>query len=82
MTAEVPKSIRKRSDLVADQIKEAIISKKLPPGERLYDEKDFLKPYRVSKRTMREALKIPGGSGTRQYQNWSWGWSLFCDSQC
>ena len=57
MTAEVPKSIRKRSDLVADQIKEAIISKKLPPGERLSDEKDFLKTYRVSKGTMREALK-------------------------
>ena len=31
MTAEVPKSIRKRSDLVADQIKETIISKKFPP---------------------------------------------------
>ena len=43
MTTEVPKSIRKRSDLVADQIKEAIISKKLPPGERLSGEKDFLK---------------------------------------
>ena len=57
MTAYVPKSIRKRSDLVADQIKEAIISKKLPPGERLSDEKDFLKTYRVSKGTMREALK-------------------------
>lgn len=57
MTAEVPKNIRKRSDLVADQIKEAIISKKLPPGERLSDEKDFLKTYRVSKGTMREALK-------------------------
>ena len=57
MTAKVPKSIRKRSDLVADQIKEAIISKKLPPGERLSDEKDFLKTYRVSKGTMREALK-------------------------
>ncbi len=57
MKAGVPQSIRKRSDLVADQIKEAIISKKLPPGERLSDEKDFLKTYRVSKGTMREALK-------------------------
>ena len=57
MTAEVPKSIPKKSDLVADQIKEAIISKKLPPGEKLSDEKDFLKTYRVSKGTMREALK-------------------------
>ena len=41
MTAKVPKSVRKRSDLVAEQIKEAIISKRLPPGERLSDEKDF-----------------------------------------
>ena len=31
MTAEVPKSIRKKSDLVADQIKEAIISKSYLP---------------------------------------------------
>ena len=57
MTAKVPKSIRKRSDLVADQIKEAIISKKLSPGERLSGEKDFLKTYKVSNRIMREALK-------------------------
>ena len=57
MTAKMPKSVRKRSDLVAEQIKEAIISKRLPPGERLSDEKDFLKTYRVSKGTMREALK-------------------------
>ena len=41
MTAEVPKNIRKRSDLVADQIKEAIISKKLPPGEGSLMKKDF-----------------------------------------
>ena len=57
MTAEVPKSIRKRSDQVAYQIKETIISNRLPPGEKLSDEKDFLKTYRVSKGTMREALK-------------------------
>ena len=81
MTADVPKIIRKRSDLVADQIKEAIISKKLPPGERLSDEKDFLKTYRVSKGTMREALKS-GGSRTCKHQNWSWGRSLCFESQC
>ena len=57
MTAQVPKGIRKKSDLFADQIKEAIISKKLPPGERLSGEKHFLETYKVSKRTMREALK-------------------------
>ena len=57
MTTEVPKNVRKRSDLVADQIKEAIINKKLPLGERLSDEKDFLKTYRVSKGAMRKALK-------------------------
>ena len=33
MTAEIPKSICKRSDLVAEQIKEAIISKRLALGE-------------------------------------------------
>ncbi|MGA1599234.1 MAG: FadR/GntR family transcriptional regulator [bacterium] len=57
MTEDLSKNSRKRSDLVAEQIKEDIITKRLPPGERLSDEKDFLKTYRVSKGTMREALK-------------------------
>ena len=63
MTAEIPKSICKRSDLVAEQIKEAIISKKLALGEGLSDEKDFLKNYQVSKGTMREDLKSLGVKG-------------------
>ena len=52
-----PKISKKLSDSVAELIKEDIISKRLPPGERLFDEKDFLKTYKVSKGTMREALK-------------------------
>ncbi len=57
MADEHPRPTRKRSDVVAEQIKEDIINKRLPAGERLFDEKDFLKTYRVSKGTMREALK-------------------------
>jgi|TARA_B100000315_G_scaffold118998_1_gene109028 DNA-binding FadR family transcriptional regulator len=52
-----PTNSKKLSDSVAELIKEDIISKSLPPGERLFDEKDFLKNYKVSKGTMREALK-------------------------
>ncbi len=52
-----PKIFKKLSDSVAELIKEDIISKRLPPGERLFDEKDFLRTYKVSKGTMREALK-------------------------
>jgi DNA-binding FadR family transcriptional regulator len=63
MTAEIPKSICKRSDLVAEQIKEAIISKRLAPGKGLSDEKNFLKNYQVSKGTKREDLKSLGVEG-------------------
>ena len=82
MTAEIPKSICKRSDLVAEQIKEAIISKKLALGEGLSDEKDLLKNYQVSKGTKREDLKSLGVKGTRKHQDWPRSWSLCCESQC
>ena len=52
-----PPNGKKLSDSVAQLIKEEIITNRIPPGERLFDEKDFLKTYKVSKGTMREALK-------------------------
>ena len=52
-----PTNGKKLSDSVAQLIKEEIITNRIPPGERLFDEKDFLKTYKVSKGTMREALK-------------------------
>ena len=40
-----PTNGKKLSDSVAQLIKEAIITNRIPPGERLFDEKDFLKTY-------------------------------------
>ena len=46
-----PTNGKKLSDSVAQLIKEEIITNRIPPGERLFDEKDFLKTYKVSKGT-------------------------------
>ena len=43
-----PTNGKKLSDSVAQLIKEEIITNRIPPGERLFDEKDFLKTYKVS----------------------------------
>ncbi|MRH43538.1 UTRA domain-containing protein [Aquibacillus halophilus] len=44
--------------LVIDQIKEKINDGELEPGERLPSETDFAKELRVSRNTLREALRI------------------------
>ena len=44
--------------LVIEQIKEKIQSGELEPGERLPSEMEFSKQLRVSRNTLREALRI------------------------
>lgn len=48
---------RKRSDLVADQMKGWIMSRGLAPGDRLPPERDLIDLFGVSKSTAREALR-------------------------
>lgn len=48
---------RKRSDLVAEEIKGWIVTRELPPGSRLPQERELISLFGVSKGTIREALK-------------------------
>lgn len=54
---EKPEVRRKRTDEIADAIKESIIVQKLQPGDRLPQEKDLIIQYSAGKSTVREALK-------------------------
>jgi len=51
------KSARKRSDVVADEIKRWIMAGNVEPGGALPNERDLAAQYRASKGTVREALK-------------------------
>ncbi len=51
------KRVRKRSDVVADEIKRWIMAGNVEPGGPLPNERDLAERYRASKGTVREALK-------------------------
>jgi DNA-binding FadR family transcriptional regulator len=63
----------KRSDIVAESIKQFIVSQNLKPGDRLPPEKDLIQSFGCSRGTIRECLKslevqglvevLPGRSG-------------------
>jgi GntR family transcriptional regulator, transcriptional repressor for pyruvate dehydrogenase complex len=48
----------KISDQIIDQIRDAVLSGKLKPGNRLASEKELADQFGVSKATMREALRV------------------------
>jgi len=48
----------KVSDNIIAQIRDAILSGKLKPGDRLASEKELIEEFGVSKATMREALRV------------------------
>lgn len=48
---------QKRSDVVADRLKDWIVETELKPGDRLPQEKQLIERFGVSKGTVREALK-------------------------
>ncbi len=52
------KKTGKISDLIIDQIRDAILSGKLKPGDRLASEKELSVQFDVSKATMREAMRV------------------------
>jgi GntR family transcriptional repressor for pyruvate dehydrogenase complex len=55
---QATKKTVKISDQIIDQIRDAILSGKLKPGERLASEKELVDKFEVSKATMREALRV------------------------
>ena len=48
----------KVSDIIIAQIRDAILSGKLKPGDKLASEKELIEQFGVSKATMREALRV------------------------
>ncbi len=45
-------------EVVAEQIQDAILSGKFKPGERLLSERNLTKEFDISRRTLREALRV------------------------
>lgn len=58
MQFETAKKTEKVSDRIIDQIRDAVLSGRLKPGDRLASEKDLIVQFGVSKATMREALRV------------------------
>ncbi len=54
---DTPKKDEKVTDYIIAQVRDAILSGKLKPGNRLASEKELTEEFRVSKATMREALR-------------------------
>lgn len=55
---QAAKKTFKISDQIIDQIRDAILSGKLKPGDRLASEKELADQFSVSKATMREAMRV------------------------
>ncbi len=54
-TATKPERV---SDRIIDQVRDAVLSGRLKPGDRLASEKELVAQFGVSKGTMREALRV------------------------
>ncbi|MCF8120469.1 MAG: GntR family transcriptional regulator, partial [Deltaproteobacteria bacterium] len=55
---EAANKSEKVSDNIIGQIRDAILSGQLKPGDRLASEKELIEQFNVSKATMREALRV------------------------
>jgi GntR family transcriptional regulator, transcriptional repressor for pyruvate dehydrogenase complex len=55
---QAAKKTFKISDQIIDQIRDAVLSGKLKPGDRLASEKELADQFNVSKATLREAMRV------------------------
>lgn len=55
---EAATKTEKVSDRIIDQVRDAVLSGRLKPGDRLASEKELIGQFEVSKATMREALRV------------------------
>jgi GntR family transcriptional regulator, transcriptional repressor for pyruvate dehydrogenase complex len=55
---ETANKTEKVSDRIIDQIRDAVLSGRLKPGDRVASEKELMVQFAVSKATMREALRV------------------------
>ena len=58
MQFEVATKTERVSDRIIDQIRDAVLSGRLKPGDHLASEKELVAQFGVSKGTMREALRV------------------------
>jgi GntR family transcriptional repressor for pyruvate dehydrogenase complex len=68
-----PAKKEKISTGIIRQIRSAILSGKLPPGSALPSEKDLIVQFKVSKHTLREALRVLEGMGLLQIRRGAGG---------
>ncbi len=63
---ETAKKNQKVTDLIISQIRDAVLSGQLKPGDRLASEKELIDQFEVSKATLREALRALESMGLVQ----------------
>ncbi len=70
---------RKISDQIIDQIRDAILSGQLKPGERVASEKELILQFGVSKATLREALRVLEAMGLIEIRKGTSGGAFVAD---
>ena len=60
----VPVAVTRASSAIADQIRSAIVSGRLPQGERLPPERELAAQFGVSRVTVRDALRALEARGS------------------
>lgn len=69
----------KRSMHIVNQVRQAILNGKLPPGHRLPSEKELLLQFGVSKHTLREALRALESMGFIEIRQGAGGGPVICE---
>jgi GntR family transcriptional repressor for pyruvate dehydrogenase complex len=70
---EAAAKTEKVSDRIIDQIRDAVLSGKLKPGDKLASEKELIEQFGVSKATMREALRVLEAMGLAEIKKGTTG---------
>lgn len=70
---EAATKTEKVSDRIIEQIRDAVLSGRLKPGDRLASEKELIAQFEVSKATMREALRVLEAMGLVQIRKGTQG---------
>jgi len=74
-----PPPYRKRSDLIAEEIKRWVVDQEKVPGERLPQEKQLMELFSASKGVVREALKSLEVQGLIQMSTGPGGGATLCE---
>lgn len=75
----MPVQPKRRFDVVAEQIENAIVSGRLKAGNKLPPEREIIKLFDISRRTLREALRILEQKGLIQVKQGAQGGAFVID---